>query len=372
MSKRPAHPEADVPRLVQRDGVYNVVWTEPAIRDAAGQIVAGARTKRLGLRTRDPETAKARFAAFLTEGQAFAAGAGGPDRLSVAAALDQYYREHVSEHDSDPARAEYAIRHLKSFFGDRPFPDVDIPACREYAKARRAGSIGGGARVSGDRKRGGNSTVRRELVVLRAAANHAARWKRLGTAAVPPTAMPTFELPDETATGDEVLFLDRAAVHTILLSASGPLHHFCKLVYWWGARRGWVERLHVDQVNFETGRVNPYKKGERVTNKRRVMAPVFPQIAGNLAWLVERARAGNGYLFGAESADFYRPFNRLCTELGYADRANPHVLRHSRATHMLMAGESIYKVARLLGDSVQTVERVYGHHSVEYLMEKKR
>ena len=34
---------------------------------------------------------------------------------------------------------------------------------------------------------------------------------------------------------------------------------------------------------------------------------------------------------------------------------------------MLMDGESVYKVAKLLGDTVQTVERTYGHHSVEYL-----
>jgi hypothetical protein len=36
---------------------------------------------------------------------------------------------------------------------------------------------------------------------------------------------------------------------------------------------------------------------------------------------------------------------------------------------MLMDGESIYKVARLLGDSVKTVEQSYGHYSVEYLNE---
>jgi hypothetical protein len=34
---------------------------------------------------------------------------------------------------------------------------------------------------------------------------------------------------------------------------------------------------------------------------------------------------------------------------------------------MLMDGESIYKVANLLGDTVRTVERVYRHHSAEFL-----
>jgi site-specific recombinase XerD len=48
------------------------------------------------------------------------------------------------------------------------------------------------------------------------------------------------------------------------------------------------------------------------------------------------------------------------------------MLRHSRATHMLMDGESIYKVAKLLGDTVSTVEKRYGHVSVEYLMERRK
>jgi len=55
--------------------------------------------------------------------------------------------------------------------------------------------------------------------------------------------------------------------------------------------------------------------------------------------------------------------------LGLGDKANPHILRHSRATHLLQDGVSIYDVARLLGDSVQTIERVYGHHSPDYLAE---
>jgi hypothetical protein len=37
---------------------------------------------------------------------------------------------------------------------------------------------------------------------------------------------------------------------------------------------------------------------------------------------------------------------------------------------MLMDGESIYKVAKLLGDSVAMIEKVYGHHSLEFLADK--
>ncbi len=353
----------ELPQLETRNGVYNILYTEPAHVDAAGRKVA-SRSRRIGLRTRDPDEAKARYAAFLLEGEAFARR-DRPPELTVNDALDQYFREHVRQRCADWVRQENAIRHLKEAFGEKPLSDVDIPQCRRYAELRRAGVIGGGARHDGVRKQGSDSTIRRELVVLRAAANHAARWKRLTGPA------PTFEMPSERDSGGDVKWLTRDEVELLFVAAevtSALLYHFITLTYWWGARRGWVERLHVGQVDLVHGRVNPYKPEERVTNKRRRILPVFDELRPSLETLV-RGAPQSGFLFGGPRVDFYRPFRELCEANGLQERSNPHVLRHSRATHMLMAGESIYKVARLLGDSVQTVERVYGHYSAEYLME---
>ena len=76
------------------------------------------------------------------------------------------------------------------------------------------------------------------------------------------------------------------------------------------------------------------------------------------------AESTTEYVFG-EPRSFYREFVELMADLGV--EAHPHMLRHSRATHMLMDGEDPYKVAKLLGDTLTTVERNYGHHSVDYL-----
>jgi hypothetical protein len=55
-------------------------------------------------------------------------------------------------------------------------------------------------------------------------------------------------------------------------------------------------------------------------------------------------------------------------------RASPPRLPPHPATHaghsLLQAGVSIYDVAKLLGDTTATVERVYGHHSCESLGKK--
>lgn len=65
--------------------------------------------------------------------------------------------------------------------------------------------------------------------------------------------------------------------------------------------------------------------------------------------------------------NFYKPYRILVRSVGIEDRAYPHIMRHSRATHLLQDGKSIYTVAKLLGDTVTTIERVYGHHSPKSL-----
>jgi integrase len=45
----------------------------------------------------------------------------------------------------------------------------------------------------------------------------------------------------------------------------------------------------------------------------------------------------------------------------------PHVLRHSAATHMVMAGVPMVEIARMLGDTVAMVESTYGKHSPDFL-----
>jgi len=58
-------------------------------------------------------------------------------------------------------------------------------------------------------------------------------------------------------------------------------------------------------------------------------------------------------------------FRRLCRD--YEIKASAHTLRHTAATWMVLAGVPLAEVARVLGDSEKTVERVYGKHAPDYL-----
>ncbi|MCP4305108.1 MAG: phage integrase family protein, partial [bacterium] len=129
-----------------------------------------------------------------------------------------------------------------------------------------------------------------------------------------------------------------------------------------GCGRNGHENLTTFQCDLANARINLMPEGAQRTKKRKPIVPMYPEIRP----VVERllSETDTEWLFG-QRRSFYRPFVTLLKGTGL--EAHPHMLRHSRATHMLIDGEDIYKVARLLGDTVATIERNYGHTMPEYL-----
>lgn len=353
---------SEIPWLKIRNDVYYVYWYATE---------AGAtRTKRISLGTTDAVEAQQRYAAFLAKGHA-SFGPGGTSGLTVSQGLDDYEREHVRPNVIDKVRYYSAAAHLRAWFGNTLFKDIDIPASRGYTEARRMGAIGGGKRRKD--KTGTDSTIRRELATLSAAAGHAAKWKRIGPKAEPPTPMPSIELPAAATNepiGDDG-YLTVTEYRMAVQRAEGILRDFIVVVYDSGSRRGAVEHLTKFQVDLAHGRVNlrgPTESAiQRRSKKRRGVVPIGPEARPTYERLMSSGPK-DGPLFGVVR-DFYQSFRRHMESIGLGHKRNPHILRHSRATHLLQSGVPIYDVARLLGDTVATVERVYGHHSPEYLSE---
>ena len=345
-----ARKRREEPWLKKRDGVWYAFWYDAERRHE----------RRKSLETSDHITAVAKFAEFLVKGgDEPAARRGIPGvKATVTQVLDWYDKDHVSTVAS-PERQRYAIEALKRHFADRPIGDVDIEGSRAYRASRIRGLLGRSV---------GESTVRRELGVLVAAANHALRWKRIKA-----DELPQVELPSEPGIDEKKPWLTKASIRLIFEKADGDLKDFCLFAYYWASRRQAVERLEAKQVDLQHSRVDLHKAGARRTKKRRPIVPIYPEIRPALERRMEAATDTGGWLFGHDRREFYTAFKKLCSDHGIAavdgqgDTPWPHLLRHSRATHMLMDGESIYKVAKLLGDTVATVERVYGHHSAEYL-----
>lgn len=343
-----------IPWLKIRDGTYYVYWYD----GEAG------RTKRISLATQESVEAQSRYAAFLAGGSEIFGPRQNAGRLTVHEALDQYLKEHVAEKVVARKRAEGIVSLLQRWFGDTPFEEVDIPACRAYAKARVEGVLVSTKRADGAGKGGkpvSESTARRELGILNAAAEHAARWKRLGLRAKPPTPMPSIELPPSGPPRD--VFLTKPELAKAIDSADGRLKDFISVLYYTAARRRSVERLTRFQVDPRAGTINlthPKESAiERASKKRRPTIPIHAKIRPIIDRLYAESQLANNEWLWGDDRDMYTEFNDHMRALRLP--GHPHVMRHSRATHLLQDGVSIHNVAALLGDTIATVERVYRH-----------
>lgn len=315
---------------------------------------------------------------------------------------------------ADQDRQRTAVRHLKAYFGDAEIEKIGPLESRAYVAARREGVVGGGKRRRGrgaadaDRTQAqadraaaeataavtagdidaalaarerftrysekaaelrrqaettrrtylhaSDNTIRRELNCLVAAFNHAVKWGNL-----PNDIRCRVELPAESR-GEGVKWLTKDQIRDALRAADGELRDFILLAYYTGARRKSIESLTRFQVDLVTGHINLMPPGARTTKKRKPIVPIYPEIRPTIERLLDAS--GSEYLFDRRRS-FYRDFVRLMARIGID--AHPHMLRHSRASHMLMDGEGVWKVAKLLGDTITTVERVYAHVNTAFL-----
>lgn len=282
--------------------------------------------------------------------------------ITVSAALS-FYRTNKSD-VVDLDRLDTIMVHINQHMGGLLLPDVDVIVCRGYIEARREKTTVRHGKVVET----SDATVARELGVLKAAANYCLKWKKITA-----DQMPTFEIPANLPKGavwlfdDELRKLYRAAYYDM------KVYYFIRLLYITASRRAAIESLEWSQVDFSRKVIYLGKPGQKTTKKRRPAIPMGE--AYNLLLDMYKEKK-NIYVLG-NKMDRYRQFMQTAQIAGLeilperdgrpSGRITPHVLRHTRATHLLENGMSIYSVARLLGDNPSTVERVYAHASMSKL-----
>jgi len=282
--------------------------------------------------------------------------------LKLAAALDLYFEEHVREHVIDQQSIVNSVRHLKNYFEDKALKDVGMADSKAYRRWRLGKAKSG--------------TVAKELRVLKAAAHHCVRWKHITAAELPAFEKMRREEPRDIWLFKDELDLLKAAARPVGTDAirAWRTAGFIELAYYTGSRKAALERLTWDQVDLENNRINLAQPGERRTKKRRPTVPLDPSLKPTLLML-QKLQINKYVLFNKCSIS--PAFKQIAEAAGLlklparGGRATgvltPHVLRHSRATHLLQDGKTPWQVAGLLGDTVQTVTAVYGHHCSEYL-----
>ena len=339
--------------LKQHDnGVFYIHWTEPSPRGQRG------RSKRESTRTKELATAKTYLSNWLLiEKGRVAPG----DTLTIERLWEKYEEMHVLVKTAAPDRIVGAWKNLQPYFGELAVSELSSDVVATYRAKRVAGKLGRPCK---------DTTVRLELSQLVACLNWCSSKKRsppfLDRATVPHIELPPAAEPrDRWLTTEEIGRLLAAAAET-------RGHHdgrmsraerFIWLALETGSRKTAILELTWDRVDFVTGVIHFERSGRKKTKKRRASVP----ISKALRPVLEQAyaeRENNLVLDRSFEVDLI--VRRAGNRAGVPG-VTPHVLRHTAATHMARRGVPLWIIAKVLGNTVAMVERVYAKHCPEDL-----
>lgn len=257
-----------------------------------------------------------------------------------------YWHSHVLKNLTKIQTPRWSIQNLLPHFGSIRADELRDDDAERYLAKRLAGTIGKPAIAA---------TVRRELGTLNAAVNWAAK-NRLVAKAYPVTLPPGGEAKDRWLTHAEA---DRLLAAT---ERNKRLHLFTLLAMNTAARQGAIRSLQWMHVDLDHRLIRFDQIPGPKTKKRRVPVPISDALLPALEAARDEPYA---YVLGHDG-DIGIPFKRACKRAGLSG-VTPHTLRHTWATWKCQEGWDLWKVAGVLGDTIQTVINVYAHHCPEHL-----
>jgi integrase len=213
------------------------------------------------------------------------------------------------------------------------------------------------------------ATANRVLTILKAALNRAWRegkipsddaWRRVE--------------PFEEADAARVRYLAIDECRRLINTSQGEFRDLVQAALLTGCRFGELAALEVRDFNADAGtlhiRTSKSGKGRHVVLNDEGIEFFEAIIAGRLGAEILLRKSDGGRWMKSNQA---RPMVEACARAKIEPAANFHCLRHTYASHAVMAGAPLMVVARNLGHAdTRMVEKHYGHLSATYVADAIR
>jgi len=336
------------PRLQQRNEHWYVAYTKDG------------RSKRDSLRTTDLQTAEVRFQGWLKERRLHIEV---QDNPYIEDVLELWMDQWITGRMLSESRYPSVCKNLNAYFGKMRVSEIEREHSRTYCQLRQDGKIG--------TSKASNSTVRLELQRLRAALRFMMERVEPKEQRLPQSVIPYVELPHASPPRNRVLSKDeiqllRETCPNLVIKGSNRMSRigrFVMLALETAQRKTAICELTWGQVKFDVNQIHFNPEGRRQTQKKRPTVPISPVLRPVLERAFEERI--NDYVIDHDRG-VWEPLKKLASDLGI-DGLHPHVFRHTWATHAVMRGVPMKKVAMFLGDREKTVIETYQHLAPDYL-----
>jgi integrase len=311
------------------------VW---CIRDGASEVSTG---------TIDRRQAEIALAEYIRRKDATADAA----KMTCGDVIEIYMKEHGA-HVSDTERLKYSFKAIFPFWGKLYVRDVNASRCRQYVAARGVSP----------------GTVRRELSALRAAINYAHREGLLDASQA--VWMPPAPDPKER-------WLTRSEAALLLWSAyrnprTRHLARFILIGLYTGTRKQAILSLQFTPsrqggwIDTENGVLYRSAIGEAKTKKRKPPARLPRQMLAHARRWERQGAKFAVEINGKAVDDIKHSFATAVKRSGIDPGVVPHTLRHTAITWAMQRGARPFDVSGYFGVSIETLTRVYAHHSPDF------
>lgn len=219
----------------------------------------------------------------------------------------------------------------------------------------------GGMKVS-------NRTINKELDYFRGFLRWCRKEKKIDVARIEVDDLPYNREPPIVFSPQEIQKIVEAA-------ESEPVWHALILcLYTLGIRISSARRLRPEDFDFSNKVVRIVQKGGSWR-----MLPLNDTVIEAVKRVLELKKTKPGKpVFSVRKSEepiqnMRRALERICARAGVEKKANPHLFRHSIATHMLASDVNLRTIQEYLGHSqVQTTAEIYSHVVMDHLRNAQR